>query len=566
MNRSLFKKFSSALASVALVAGVTALSAVPAGAIGGVKVVVTSPASSVEGPDTGCRFQSSTAYFCVPAGTNNVTFQLTNAGGLQLPVSYSATNSNTGPGQFSNEGQSITMSPANPASGQQMIFSVGVNPVLTVYFTTVNPEIVFDKNPVSANARGQVQISGIVVNQFNDPISGVTVSGEIINPSVNLNRGINIPNATTNGAGQFTLTYTDQVSTANSYVDTVRVRAAVPGGSTVTSNVSVYWRNAPNNLQNLTFNSSPAGSYNTAIQVANTGGLVLGQNTVLVSVDTPAPNTRVQFSTSGGGLFVVPNGQENDGDNNITIQAVNGKATVWFFSTKVGTQTVTVAGANSLSGQINFIPSPVGARNIGLTLSSGAVAAGATTTVTAIVTDGFNNPVGAGVPVAFQITTGTANFTNGAKSIVAATDATGKAITYLTEPPTASGVVTVTATGAGAQFGQPAGQPLRFYAASVTTASAVVGVTPSVLPPALTAPKSVKVGKNVSMSVINYPANQVVNFKIKMGKNVLAKKAVASDSAGSAKASLKVNKKGTASVIVTGPGDKPKLTQALTIK
>lgn len=566
MNRTLFKKFSSAVASVALVAGVTALSAVPAGAIGGVKVVVTSPASSVEGPDTGCRFQSSTAYFCVPAGTNNVTFQLTNAGGLQLPVSYSATNSNTGPGQFSNEGQSITMAPANPASGQQMIFSVGVNPVLTVYFTTVNPEIVFDRNPVSANARGQVQISGIVVNQFNDPISGVTVSGEIINPSVNLNRGINIPNATTNGAGQFTLSYTDQVSSANTYVDTVRVRAAVPGGSTVTSNVSVYWRNAPNNLQNLTFNSSPAGSYNTAIQVANTGGLVLGQNTVLVSVDTPTANTRVQFSTSGGGLFVVPNGQENDGDNNITIQAVNGKATVWFFSTKVGTQTVTVAGANSLSGQINFIPSPVGARNIGLTLSSGAVAAGATTTVTALVTDGFNNPVGAGVPVAFQITTGTANFTNGAKSIVAATDATGKAITYLTEPPTASGVVTVTATGAGAQFGQPAGQPLRFYAASVTTASAVVGVTPSVLPPALTAPKSVKVGKNVSMSVINYPANQVVNFKIKMGKNVLAKKAVASDSAGSAKASLKVNKKGTASVIVTGPGDKPKLTQALTIK
>ena len=566
MNRTLFKKFSSALASVALVAGVTALSAVPAGAIGGVKVVVTSPASSVEGPDTGCRFQTSTAYFCVPAGTNNVTFQLANAGGLQLPVSYSATNSNTGPGQFSNEGQSITMSPANPASGQQMIFSVGVNPVLTVYFTTVNPEIVFDRNPVSANARGQVQISGIVVNQFNDPISGVTVSGEIINPSVNLNRGINIPNATTNGAGQFTLSYTDQVSSANTYVDTVRVRAAVPGGSTVTSNVSVYWRNAPNNLQNLTFNSSPAGSYNTAIQVANTGGLVLGQNTVLVSVDTPTANTRVQFSTSGGGLFVVPNGQENDGDNNITIQAVNGKATVWFFSTKVGTQTVTVAGANSLSGQINFIPSPVGARNIGLTLSSGAVAAGATTTVTALVTDGFNNPVGAGVPVAFQITTGTANFTNGAKSIVAATDATGKAITYLTEPPTASGVVTVTATGAGAQFGQPAGQPLRFYAASVTTASAVVGVTPSVLPPALTAPKSVKVGKNVSMSVINYPANQVVNFKIKMGKNVLAKKAAASDSAGSAKASLKVNKKGTASVIVTGPGDKPKLTQALTIK
>ena len=560
------KKFVSAFASIALVAGISTLAALPAGAIGGVKVVVTSPSSAVEGPDTGCKFQTSTAYYCVPAGSSSVTFQLANSGGVQLPAPYSATNSNTGPGQFTNAGDSVTLTPSNPAAGQQMIFSVGVNPVLTVYFTSVDPEIVFNGNPYNANARGQVQITGTVVNQFNNPLSGVTVSGQIINPSTNLNRNINIPNATTNNSGQFTLSYTDQVSSANTYIDIVKVTASAPGGGSSSANATVYWRNAPNNLSNMTFNSTPTGSYNTAIQVANTGGLVLGQNTVLVSVDTPTPNYNVKFSTTGGGLLVTPNGNENNGDNNMTVQAVNGKATVWFFSTQIGNQTITAAGSNQLSGQVNFVPSATGARNVSLALSSGAVQAGATTTATATVTDGFNNPVGAGVSVTFQITTGTANFTNGTKTFVAATDANGKAIAYLTEPPTTGGQVTVTATGAGAQFGQAAGQPLRFYAGSVPVATAIVGVTPSVLPPALTAPKSVKVGKNVKMTVINYPGNQVVNFKIKLGKKVLAKKAVASDSAGTASATLKVNSKGTASIIVTGPGAKPKLTQALTIK
>lgn len=565
MKTTTARKLTSAFASVGLVAGVTALSALPAAALGGVKVVVTAPASAVEGPDTGCKFSASTPYYCVPAGTASVTFQLSNSGGLQLPISYSATNSNTGPGQFANQGDLVVLSPANSSAGQQMIFSVGVNAVLTVYFTTVNPSIILNSNPFNANAGGQVQISGTVVNQFNNPLSGVTVSGQIT-AGPNQNRGINIANATTNNAGQFTLTYTDQASSVNNFTDNVRVTATVPGGGSTTFNTQVYWRNAPSNLSNMTFNSSPSGSYNTAIQVANTGGLVLGQNTVLVTVDTPTPNFTVKFSASGGALLVNPNDNENNGQNVMSVQASNSKASIWFFSTQVGNQTITATGSNSLSGQVNFTPSPVGARNVSLVLNAGAVQAGATTTAIATVTDGFNNPVGAGVPITFQITTGTANFTNGTRAIVAATDATGKAIAYLTEPPTASGTVTVTATGAGAQFGQPAGQPLRFYAGSTTVASAVVGVTPSVLPPALTAPKSVKVGKNVNISVVNYPANQVINFKIKKGKDVLAKKAVASDSAGSAKASLKVNKKGTTSVIVAGPGDKPKLTQALTVK
>lgn len=559
------KKFVSAFASVALVAGISTLTALPASAIGGVKVVVTAPSSAVEGPDTGCKFSASTPYYCVPAGTGSITFQLSNSGGLQLPISYSATNSNTGPGQFANSGDSVVLSPSNSTAGQQMIFSVGVNPALTVYFTSVTPQIILSNNPFNANAGGQVQITGTVVNQSNNPLSGVTVSGQITG-GPNQNRGINIANSTTNNAGQFTLTYTDQASSVNNFVDNVRVTATAPGGGSSSFNTQVYWRNAPSNLSNLTFNSSPSGSYNTAIQVANTGGLVLGQNTVLVAVDTPTPNFTVKFSTSGGGLLVTPNGSENNGQNVLTVQASGGKASVWFFSTQVGNQTITAAGSNQLSGQVNFTPSPVGARNVSLVLNAGAVQAGATTTATATVTDGFNNPVGAGVPITFQITTGTANFTNGTRTIVVATDATGKAITYLTEPPTAAGTVTVTATGAGAQFGQAPGQPLRFYAGSVPVATAIVGVTPSVLPPALTAPKSVKVGKNVKMSVINYPANQVINFKIKLGKKVLVQKNVASDSAGSASATLTVKSKGTASIIVQGPGAKPKLTQALKIK
>lgn len=575
-SRGFRATLATAALTVASLAASFGLAAAPANAkvaipflgVGGATVTVTAPSTAVLGPSGTCNISTNTTYYCVPAGTSAITFQLTSSGGIELPLPYSATNSSTGPGQFTTVPQSVTLTPANSNAGQQMTLSVGLTQVVTVYFTQQTPTIRFTANPFSFNAGTIATITGTVVDQTGAPISGARVSGQIV---AGANYGYqSVGSGTTNAQGQFAITYNDARSTATNNEDNVQVTAVTPAGVQTQANVYVQWQNAigTGNLSNLLFNGVAASGFGGALQVAAQGPLIVGQNTVAVSVVAPFPNSAVTFTTSGGGMLVAPNGQEGQGTKSLTLNASGTTATVWFFSTQAGSMPVTASSGNALTGSINFQASAATARNVSLTTSSAAAPAGSTFNAIATVTDGFGNPVGAGVPINFAVNSAVGTFAGGAKFTTGVTNQAGQAIAQVSTAASQSGAVVLSASGGGYQFGLPAANPVPFFGNSTPSAGAQVTLTAGGVGQLATvqAPSSVKPKKPFTVKAAHFPAGQQLQFTLNRGNKVVASKYVATSNTGYAQTTFTATQAGTYRVIATATSEPTTANKQIKVK
>lgn len=548
------KTFLTVASSALLVTGLTVGPAAGFG-VGGATVTVTAPSSAVLGPSSSCNASTNTTYYCVPAGTGSVTFQLTDSGGIQLPLAYSSTNSSTGAGQFTTVPQSVVLVPSNSNAGQQMVFSVGLTQVVTVYFTQQTPTIRFNSNPFSYPAGTIATISGTVVDQTGQPISGAQISGQIV---AGANYGFQaVGTGTTNNQGQFSITYNDARSTASNNEDNVQVTAVTPAGVRTSSNVYVQWNNNTNtgSLSNLLFNGVAAGNFGGTISVAASQPLVVGQNVVAVSVAAPFPNGQVTFTTGGGGMLVAPNGQIGQGQKSLTVNASGTTATAWFFSTQSGSMSVTATSGNSLSGTVNFQASANSARNVSLATSSTVVPAGATFNAIATVTDGFGNAVGAGVPINFAVNSAIGAFAGGAKFTSAVTNTAGQAIVAVTTGARENGAVVLSASGTapGFQFGLPAANPVPFFATSNPSAGAQVTLSAAggQQGARIQVPNNAQKGKPFTVKVSGFPPSQRVQITFNRGNAVLSTKYVQTSTSGIGQTSFTAQKPGTYRVIAS---------------
>jgi hypothetical protein len=332
----------------------------------------------------------------------------------------------------------------------------------------------------------------------------------------------------------------------------------------------VQWQNSigTGSLSNLLFNGVAAGNFGGALQVAAQGPLVVGQNTVAVSVVAPFPNSAVTFTTSGGGMLVSPNGAVGQGTKVLTLNASGTTATVWFFSTQAGAMPVTATSGNSLSGSVAFQATPGTARNVSLTTSSAAAPAGATFTAIATVTDGFSNPVGEGVPINFAVNSAVGSFAGRAKFTSAVTNQSGQAIVQVSTESNNSGAVVLSASGGGFQFGLPAANPVPFFAASTPTASTQVALTPAGVNQTATlqVPSSVKPKRAFTAKAAHFPAGQQMQFTLNRGNKVVSTKYAMTSNNGFAQTTFTATQAGTYRVTATATSEPTSASKQIKVK
>jgi hypothetical protein len=172
----------------------------------------------------------------------------------------------------------------------------------------------------------------------------------------------------------------------------------------------------------------------------------------------------------GSGVLVTFAGGADDifygSSSGVTTSTSNGQVTVYVYRHKLGYSTIT-ATSNGVSstahGTVKWVNVDADARNISVTAAT-SVVAGSTGTVIATVTDRWGNPIVSGVDVTFAIS-GVGRLQTGSSLAAATTDTNGQRQIQLTSNDTETGVVTVTASHAGARGLDTAG----YYGADAVT-------------------------------------------------------------------------------------------------
>jgi hypothetical protein len=203
-----------------------------------------------------------------------------------------------------------------------------------------------------------------------------------------------------------------------------------------------------------------------------------------------------------------------------------------------------------------------------LSTSSTAAPAGATFNAIATVTDGFGNPVGAGVPVNFAVNSAVGTFAGGAKFTTAITGATGQAVTQVSTSPNQSGAVVLSASGSGYQFGLPAANPVPFFGVSTPSAGAQVALSASGGGQIATvqAPSSVKIKKPFTVKAAHFPAGQQLQFTLNRGNKVVSSKFVLASQTGYAQTTFTATQAGTYRVIATATSESTTANKQIKVK
>jgi len=580
------------LVLAALLALIGALGiAVPAQAqIGGSTLTLTSPASYISGGQPGCPSsitgQPGVPVVCVPAGTAGLTLQWASAGFIANgTVAWTAVN-RAGNG-------SITSPAPSPASGTAALVNgvatftfvggstalnnfvivnttyseTGANSALAIVYSQGSSSITLSSTSgYTGVVGGATTIAGTVVNSFGQPVSGATVTGSV---TVGPNQGAQLSTVTTGANGQFSIGYTGPSATPAYFTDTVQVTATVPNAAAATANTYVVWSATVSSatLSNLTVNGVAAANFTTGLTVPSAGTLQPGVTYVPVSVTTSGAASAVTFSASQGGLVLNPGGTIANARPSLSVVGANNTATVWWASTQTGTGTLTVSAGNSLSASVAFATSAAAARNVILSPPPAQINAGGTVSLTATVTDGFGNPVPAGVSVNFAISSAAGQFSNGSKSISAATNSAGQAVAVLETANNDSGTVTVAATGTGGQFGLPAGNPVSLMPASLASASATIAIGASAQP-RVSAPSQVRPGARFRVQVSGFAANSRVTLFIandNSNQNAV-RTTVRVNNSGAGAVNVQVRRAGTYEIDAEGPSGIPYATRSLRVR
>lgn len=577
-------------AGLLVVAGVAAAAAPAQAQIGGSTLTLTSPASFISGGQAGCPAsitgQPGVPVVCVPAGTSGLTLQWASAGFIANgTVAWTAVN-RAGNG-------SVTSPQPSPASGTAALVNgvatftfvggatalnnfvivnttyseTGADSALGIIYSQGSSAITLSSTSgYTGVAGGATTIAGTVVNSFGQPVSGATVTGKV---TVGPNQNAQLSTATTGANGQFSIGYTGPNATSTYFTDTVQVTATVPNAAAATANTYVVWSAAVGSatLSNLTVNGVAAAAFTSGLTVPTAGTLQPGVTYVPVSVTTSGAASAVTFSASQGGLVLNPGGTIANARPSLSVVGANNTATVWWASTQTGTGTLTASAGNSLSASVAFATSGAAARNIVLTPPPAQINAGATVNLTATVTDGFGNPVPAGVSVNFAISSAAGQFSNGSKATSAVTSAAGQAVATLTTANSDSGTVTVTASGTGNQFGLPVGNPVSSMPASQASTSATIAIGASGQP-AVSAPSQVKPNARFRVQVSGFQANSRVTVFISNDSSgqTAVRTTVRVNNAGAGAVNVRVKKAGSYEIDAEGRSGLPYVTRALRVR
>jgi hypothetical protein len=184
------------------------------------------------------------------------------------------------------------------------------------------------------------------------------------------------------------------------------------------------------------------------------------------------------------------------------------------------------------------------------------------------VTDGFGNPVGAGVPVNFAVNSAIGTFAGGAKFATAITGATGQAVTQVSTSPNQSGAVVLSASGSGYQFGLPAANPVPFFGSSTPSAGAQVTLSAGGAGQIATvqAPSSVKIKKPFTVKAAHFPAGQQLQFTLNRGNKVVASKFVLASKTGYAQTTFTATQAGTYRIIATATSESTTANKQIKVK
>jgi len=369
----------------------------------------------------------------------------------------------------------ITFTTTAPSAGQRfkVTWKADATTTRTVNFVYEAPQVATGIGTVTLSESGKVAVGGTstltatVTDQYGSPAAGATV----IFSRTGRNATLANESVVANADGIASHTWTDASTSTTSLTDTVSVRAALGVAGTYTT------------AQTAAFTYVTALTATTVTLINN--GAAAGS-----AVDTAVRFTATVLDANGLALSGYPVVFTGDDETyyNTTSNAVTkytntaGVATADFYGYTAGTATITAAsGGKSATSSATILAGS--SRAIAIDLATASVAVGASTRVTATVTDIYGNAVeAASVGVKYVGTAGRVLSVNGVSSATGSTDAAGKVVVEVSGDSAGTGTLTLTITAGNtstlALTSKGTARPAKVE--TVTTAVTITGTNAAV--------------------------------------------------------------------------------------
>jgi len=340
----------------------------------------------------------------------------------------------------------------------------------TVHFVAGPPDVTKSGTKMYISLNGRVangtafdQVTVVVVDANNNPVSGATISFTITSGSATFSGS---STATTNASGVAVINLTSLVAGSN-YITAKVNGIPIVNGSPV---VALFIADAPS-----VSNPQTTLSVTTNNAAANgTANDVIVAHVVDANGNKVAGAVVVFTQTSGSGLFV--------GSTTTVYTDPSGNATIRMTSTVAGDNniTATVNGTPIVNGSpavAKFVAGAPSVSNpataISVVVDNSKANGSATDKVKVHVVDVNGNPV-AGATIVFTKTSGSASFSSPATVV---TDANGDAFVTMTSTVAGSNTVTATVNGTAIVNGSPAKPNFVADVPAVSNPSTTISVT-----------------------------------------------------------------------------------------
>ncbi len=189
----------------------------------------------------------------------------------------------------------------------------------------------------------------------------------------------------------------------------------------------------PTQISRLTLDGVTADTFATTLTVpfeGLDGGPLDRPSVVRASVVTAESGAPVTFRTDNGGIIEDLGGDWLAAGREVTVASTRDEAgcsaTVYLFSTQVGTSTLTVDSAGTLTTAVEVVTATAAARDLSVDIDRTEVMSGTDIDVTVTATDAFGNPVEGSSIIISVPTEAPARYLNGSNRATVLTDDDGR--------------------------------------------------------------------------------------------------------------------------------------------
>ncbi|MCL2736649.1 MAG: Ig-like domain-containing protein, partial [Propionibacteriaceae bacterium] len=403
------------------------------------------------------------------ASTTDVTVtSVTNTGNGTYSVQYSSTVADATPTA------TVTYKATAVGTALPIPFKAGTavtGPVTCPDATKTGTNV--SANPTEVAVDDTSTITALITDQYCNPVSGATVTFGVVTPTSGT---ITTVVGTTGANGIATATLTDTVS------ETVQATATITQGPVYGSPVSVTFDAGLFSYTKSTFTVTPVANLSdqsTWVTASTGASTYTGTLTAKDGDGNPLNNltlTDIAFAASSGTVAITTVVNNHDGTYTVTYSSTaadpSTTATVTYKATAVGTALpIPFKAGTAVTGPVTCPDATKTGTNV--SASPTEVAVDDTSTITALITDQYCNPV-SGVPVTFGVVTPTSGVIT---TVIGTTGANGIATATLTD--TVSETVQATATiTQGPVYGSPVS--VTFDAGLFSSTTSTFAVTPVV--------------------------------------------------------------------------------------